>query len=99
MNTKLENTNLILSSIGTCIGIQDIQNVLGIFVTIINVIIGVISLFVIIKKAVKGADKNGDGKISKDEAKDAYNEHKEEIDTAFDVIKDNVEKLKDQYKK
>lgn len=93
MNTKLENTNLILSTVGTWIGIQDFQNVLGVFLTVINIIIGVISLIVIVRKALKNADKNGDGKISVDEAKQAYNENKEEIKEAVNVIKENVDKL------
>lgn len=61
------NVNIVLSTVGTALGVSiiDIQNVLGLILTITNIIILFVSLGLKIYKYIKN-----DGKLDKDEIED-----------------------------
>lgn len=87
---KTYNSNIILSAAGTAIGIDlmQVQHILGLIITIINL---VVLVFTIACKAYKYF--KNDGKIDIDEAKDLLNdvtEIKKEIDSVNKEHKDGT---------
>ena len=75
------NTNIILSTIGTGLGISiiELQNLLGLILTAINLFILVLSLILKLIKYIKN-----DGKLDKEEISDLLDDVKD--------IKDSIEK-------
>lgn len=75
------NANIVLSTVGTALGVSiiDIQNVLGLILTITNIIILFVSLGLKIYKYIKN-----DGKLDKDEVSDLLEDVKD--------IKESIEK-------
>lgn len=67
------NANIILSTIGTGLGISliELQNILGLIVTVINLFILVLSLILKLIKYIKN-----DGKLDEEEIKDLENDIK-----------------------
>ena len=84
------NTNIILSTIGTGLGISiiELQNLLGLILTAINLFILVLSLVLKLIKYIKN-----DGKLDKEEISDLLSDTKEikkEIDSMEKKHKDEV---------
>lgn len=75
------NANIILSTIGTGLGlsIADVQNILGLVLTAINLLVLVISLGLKLYKYIKN-----DGKLDKEEVSDLLKDVKD--------IKESIEK-------
>ena len=75
------NANIILSTIGTGLGISiiELQNILGLILTAINLFILVLSLILKLIKYIKN-----DGKLDKEEISDLLDDVKD--------IKDSIEK-------
>ena len=67
------NANIILSTIGTGLGISiiELQNILGLIVTIINLFILVLSIVLKLVRYIKN-----DGKLDEEEIKDLENDIK-----------------------
>ena len=67
------NANIILSTIGTGLGISiiELQNILGLIVTVINLFILVLSIVLKLVKYIKN-----DGKLDEEEIKDLENDIK-----------------------
>ena len=67
------NANIILSTIGTGLGISiiELQNILGLIVTVINLFILVLSIVLKLVRYVKN-----DGKLDEEEIKDLENDIK-----------------------
>jgi hypothetical protein len=91
MFNKAETTSNILGIFGVAIGIQDIQNVIGLLATIIGFMIAVINLFSLIARKIKEAKEN-DGKVSMDEitkiAEDVQkSDELKDVKTKIDEIK------------
>ena len=87
---KTYNSNVILSAAGTAIGIDlmQVQQILGLIITIINLLVLIFTLGCKIYKYLKN-----DGKIDIDEAKDLLNdvtEIKKEIDSVEKEHKDGT---------
>ena len=84
------NANIILSTIGTGLGISiiELQNILGLILTAINLFILVLSLVLKLIKYIKN-----DGKLDKEEISDLLSDTKEiqkEIDSMEKEHKDEV---------
>ena len=75
------NANIILSTIGAAVGVSvvDIQNILGLIITVINLGILVVSLGLKLYKYIKN-----DGKLDKDEINDLTKD--------IENIKNNIKK-------
>lgn len=75
------NANIILSTIGTALGISiiELQNILGLILTAINLFILVVSLILKLIKYIKN-----DGKLDKEEISDLLSDAED--------IKDSIEK-------
>ncbi len=87
---KTYNSNIILSAAGTALGIDimQVQNILGLIITIINLVVLIFTLGCKIYRYIKN-----DGKIDIDEAKDLFNdvtEIKKEIDSVEKGHKDGT---------
>lgn len=67
------NANIILSTIGTGLGISiiELQNILGLIVTVINLFILVLSIVLKLVRYIKN-----DGKLDEEEIKDLENDIK-----------------------
>ena len=67
------NANIILSTIGTGLGISiiELQNILGLIVTVINLFILVLSIILKLVRYIKN-----DGKLDEEEIKDLENDIK-----------------------
>lgn len=84
------NSNIILSAAGTALGIDimQVQNILGLIITIINLLVLIFTLGCKLYRYIKN-----DGKIDIDEAKDLLNdvtEIKKEIDSIEKEHKDGT---------
>lgn len=75
------NVNIILSTIGTALGISiiELQNILGLILTVINLFILVVSLVLKLIRYIKN-----DGKLDKEEISDLLDD--------VEDIKDSIEK-------
>ena len=87
---KTYNSNIILSAAGTALGIDimQVQNILGLIITIINLVVLILTLGCKIYRYLKN-----DGKIDIDEAKDLLNdvtEIKKEIESVNKEHKDGT---------
>ena len=67
------NANIILSTIGTGLGISiiELQNILGLIVTVINLFILILSIILKLVRYIKN-----DGKLDEEEIKDLENDIK-----------------------
>ena len=67
------NANIILSTIGTGLGISiiELQNILGLIVTVINLVILVLSIVLKLVRYIRN-----DGKLDEEEIKDLENDIK-----------------------
>lgn len=80
----------ITAGAGFCFGLQEIQSILGIIMTAVSLIILIINFALRTYDRIKGADKNGDGKIDAEEIKQVANEV---INDAKEIKSDIEDKL------
>lgn len=86
MDNKLSILTSVSGSVGLTYGITEITSLIGQIAAMISGIAIILNIILSIIKVWKGADKNKDGKIDKNERNDAIDKSADAIETGLDKL-------------
>lgn len=86
MNNKLSILTSVSGSVGLTYGITEITTLIGQIAALISGIAILLNIALSIIKVWKGADKNKDGKIDKNERNEAIDKSADAIETGLDEL-------------